>query len=374
MVGANVLNVVLNWLLIGGRLGLPALGAEGAALATTLARARDGGGAARLDAAPARVRAAGAAPLAALGSGRLARPAPRCAGSASPAAPPTSSRPSPSPRSPRPRACSAPTRARRLHHPAQHRGDGLHDRARPLGRRPRCGSARPPAPATAAEARFAGLAGARRGDGRSSALLGLVLLAVAPAVVGFYSADPALIARAAPIIAILAVSMVFDAGQVVLGQSTRALGDSWGTTLLLLRRLLLRDGAARPRARLPHAARRGRALHRHRASAAPPPSALLGARFLQLVGAGLSDGARSRVLQLPRLAAAGARCSASPAPCPTAPGSPSPRGFLRAAVARGARPARAASTATSRLIFPEMPAGERAPHPPRAWPTASAAP
>ena len=52
----------------------------------------------------------------------------------------------------------------------------------------------------------------------------------APTVVGFYSADPALIARAAPIIAILAISMVFDAGQVVLGQATRALGDSWGTT------------------------------------------------------------------------------------------------------------------------------------------------
>ena len=41
---------------------------------------------------------------------------------------------------------------------------------------------------------------------------------------------PGLIARAAPLFAILAVSMVFDAGQVVLGQSTRALGDAWATT------------------------------------------------------------------------------------------------------------------------------------------------
>ena len=81
-----------------------------------------------------------------------------------------------------------------------------------------------------AEARFAGLAGLAAAMGLV-ALLGLGLFAAAPAVVGFYSADPALIARAAPIIAILAFSMVFDAGQVVLGQSTRALGDGWGTTL-----------------------------------------------------------------------------------------------------------------------------------------------
>ena len=68
-------------------------------------------------------------------------------------------------RSPRRRACSAPTALAAytiLHNIEAH---GLHDRARRLGRRPRCGSARPPAPATAAEARFAGLAGARRRDG-----------------------------------------------------------------------------------------------------------------------------------------------------------------------------------------------------------------
>lgn len=81
-----------------------------------------------------------------------------------------------------------------------------------------------------AEARFAGLAGLAAAMGLVG-LLGLALLAAAPAVVGFYSSDTALVARAAPIMAILAVSMVFDAGQVVLGQSTRALGDSWGTTL-----------------------------------------------------------------------------------------------------------------------------------------------
>lgn len=79
-------------------------------------------------------------------------------------------------------------------------------------------------------ARLAGLAGI------SAAMLligaiGAGLVWVAQPIVGFYSEDPALIARAAPLFAILAVSMIFDAGQVVLGQSTRALGDSWGTTL-----------------------------------------------------------------------------------------------------------------------------------------------
>ena len=38
MVAANLVNVALNWLLIGGNLGAPALGAPGAALASTLAR------------------------------------------------------------------------------------------------------------------------------------------------------------------------------------------------------------------------------------------------------------------------------------------------------------------------------------------------
>jgi lauroyl/myristoyl acyltransferase len=37
--------------------------------------------------------------------------------------------------------------------------------------------------------------------------------------------------RGGGVMAILAISMMFDAGQVVLGQSNRALGDSWGTTL-----------------------------------------------------------------------------------------------------------------------------------------------
>jgi MATE family multidrug resistance protein len=81
-----------------------------------------------------------------------------------------------------------------------------------------------------AEARFAGLAGLAAAMGLIG-LTGLVLLAFAPSVVAFYSSDASLVARAAPLLAILAVSMVFDAGQVVAGQCTRALGDGWGTTV-----------------------------------------------------------------------------------------------------------------------------------------------
>ncbi len=80
------------------------------------------------------------------------------------------------------------------------------------------------------EARAAGVAGLAAAV-ILVAGIGVLLLAFAPTVVGFYSSDPALIARAAPLMAILAVSMLFDAGQVVLGQANRALGDSWSTTL-----------------------------------------------------------------------------------------------------------------------------------------------
>lgn len=38
IVGANLLNIALNWILIGGALGMPALGARGAALSTTVVR------------------------------------------------------------------------------------------------------------------------------------------------------------------------------------------------------------------------------------------------------------------------------------------------------------------------------------------------
>jgi multidrug resistance protein, MATE family len=80
------------------------------------------------------------------------------------------------------------------------------------------------------EARFAAFSGLAAAMLLIGAI-GLVLLAFAPRVTAFYSNDPALIARAIPLFAIVAVSLIFDAGQVVAGQATRALGDAWGTTL-----------------------------------------------------------------------------------------------------------------------------------------------
>ncbi|MEM9047434.1 MAG: MATE family efflux transporter [Pseudomonadota bacterium] len=47
---------------------------------------------------------------------------------------------------------------------------------------------------------------------------------------GLFSEDPAMIARTAPLFVILAVSLIFDGGQVVIGQANRAMGDSWAST------------------------------------------------------------------------------------------------------------------------------------------------
>ncbi len=81
-----------------------------------------------------------------------------------------------------------------------------------------------------AEARLIGVAGLTAAMALIF-VIGIVLLIFAPQVTGIYSTDAALRAMAVPLFVILCFSMVFDAGQVVLGQCTRALGDSWGTTL-----------------------------------------------------------------------------------------------------------------------------------------------
>lgn len=227
MIGGNVLNVALNWLMIGGNLGVPAMGADGAALATTLARAAmlagllvwmlrlpefaPWRGALRLWgpggwAAGEEMRRIGFAGGAAyffetVAFATLAQAAGLLGAT----------------------ALAAYTILHNIEAMVFMVALGLSvASAVMIGR---AAGAR-----DAGEARFSGLAGVAAAMG-VVAVLGVALFAAAPAVVGFYSEDASLVARAVPIMAILAVSMIFDAGQVVLGQATRALGDSWGTTL-----------------------------------------------------------------------------------------------------------------------------------------------
>lgn len=61
--------------------------------------------------------------------------------------------------------------------------------------------------------------------------LGVVLIVFAQPIAGLFSDDAALLLRVTPLFAVLAFSLLFDAGQVVMGQSARAMGDSWVLTL-----------------------------------------------------------------------------------------------------------------------------------------------
>ncbi|QDL92846.1 MATE family efflux transporter [Paroceanicella profunda] len=81
-----------------------------------------------------------------------------------------------------------------------------------------------------AEARFAGWSGLSATAG-TIALCAVFVVWKAPLLGAIFTSDPALLARLSPLFAILAISLVFDGGQVVAGQCNRALGDSWGTTL-----------------------------------------------------------------------------------------------------------------------------------------------
>jgi MATE family multidrug resistance protein len=227
MAAANLLNLVLGWLLIGGRLGLPALGADGAALGATLARAAMAAGLVvwmlRLPEF-ARLRA-GAPSLWGPGGWAAGREMRRIglAGGAAYLFETV--------------AFATLAQAAGLLGPTPLAAYTVLHNIEALvfmialgvsvATAVRVGQAA--GAGDPVEARFAGFAGLAMATGLV-ALVGLLLLAFAREVVGFYSADPALIARAAPIVAILAVSMVFDAGQVVLGQTNRALGDSWVTT------------------------------------------------------------------------------------------------------------------------------------------------
>lgn len=227
MAGANVVNVFLSWLLIGGRLGAPEMGAEGAALATTLARLvmvvaflswllrlpefapyrgrfrlwGPGGWAAGREMRRLGLAGGTAYFLETMAFATMAQAAGLLG--------------------------ERPLAAYSILHNIEATvfmvALGLS-----VGTAVRIGQAA--GAGDRGEAGFSGFAGATAAIGLA-ALLGLVLFAAAPAVVGFYTTDPALIARAAPIMAVLAISMTFDAGQVLFGQATRALGDSWGTTL-----------------------------------------------------------------------------------------------------------------------------------------------
>ncbi|TPE52948.1 MATE family efflux transporter [Amaricoccus solimangrovi] len=228
MIAANLVNLLLCWLLIGGRSGLPALGAEGAAIAGTAARfvmaagllgwmarlpefraARDPGGLWGPGgwAAGAEMRRIGLAGGAAycfetFAFATMAQAAGLLGAS----------------------ALAAYTIAHNVETIVFMMALGISvATAVRVGQTAGAGDV--------AEARAAGVAGVSASMGLIG-LVGLGLYAIAPSVVGFFSNDPSLIARGAPLIGILAVSMIFDAGQVVLGQSTRALGDSWGTTLI----------------------------------------------------------------------------------------------------------------------------------------------
>jgi MATE family multidrug resistance protein len=228
MAGANVLNVALNWLLIGGRLGAPEMGAEGAALASTLARAAMCGGLLfwmlRLPefgghrgrprrlwgpggwAAGTEMRRIGLAGGAAyffesFAFATLAQGAGLIGTT----------------------ALAAYTILHNVEATVFMIALGLS-----VATAVRVGQAA--GAGERAEARLIGVAGLIAATALIGAV-GLVLLALAPQVARFYSTDAELIARAAPLFAILTVTMVFDAGQVVMGQATRALGDAWGTTM-----------------------------------------------------------------------------------------------------------------------------------------------
>jgi len=228
MIWANVLNIALNWLLIGGRWGAPEMGAEGAALASTLARAAMclglvvwmlrlpefaphrgaarrlwGPGGWRAGAEMRRIGLAGGAAyfFETFAFATLAQAAGLIGAT----------------------ALAAYTVLHNIEAVVFMIALGLS-----VATAVRVGQA--VGRGEAHEARLIGLAGLTAAMGLIG-VIGLVLLVLAPEVAGLYSRDPALLARATPLFAILAVSMVFDAGQVILGQSTRAMGDGWGTTL-----------------------------------------------------------------------------------------------------------------------------------------------
>ena len=81
------------------------------------------------------------------------------------------------------------------------------------------------------EAAFAGWTGLAAAMGLTG-ILGVVIVTFPAAAAGVYTEDAAVIARVSAALGIVAISLVFDSGQAVMGQCVRALGDTWVGALI----------------------------------------------------------------------------------------------------------------------------------------------
>jgi MATE family multidrug resistance protein len=81
------------------------------------------------------------------------------------------------------------------------------------------------------EAAFAGWTGLAAAMGMTG-VIGVVIVAFPQAAAGVFTDDPAVIARVSSALIIVAISLVFDSGQAVMGQCVRALGDTWVGALI----------------------------------------------------------------------------------------------------------------------------------------------
>ncbi|MFT7041217.1 MAG: MATE family multidrug resistance protein, partial [Paracoccaceae bacterium] len=81
------------------------------------------------------------------------------------------------------------------------------------------------------EAAFAGWTGLAAAMGMTG-VIGVVIVTFPQAAAGVFTDDPAVIARVSSALIIVAISLVFDSGQAVMGQCVRALGDTWVGALI----------------------------------------------------------------------------------------------------------------------------------------------
>lgn len=86
---------------------------------------------------------------------------------------------------------------------------------------------------TQGEARFAGFSGLAAAL-LLMALIGGTLVLLAPQVTAAYTADAGVAAAAAGLMGMVALAVVPDGGQIVVGQCNRAMGDAWVSSLLYL--------------------------------------------------------------------------------------------------------------------------------------------